>query len=76
MLNEKKKKLTNTIEAESTRLEVKRGKWDATVITELEDDIQRKKESLESINFLLSVEPTVAHNGNMIFFLKYKILHF
>ena len=53
MLNEKKRKLIDTIEAEST----KRRKWDATVITEFEDDIQRKKESLESINVLLSVEP-------------------
>ena len=57
MLKEKKRKLTDTVEAESTRLEAKRGKWDAIVITKLEDAIQQKKESLESINFLLSVAP-------------------
>ena len=56
-LNEKKRKLTDSVETEFNQLEAKRGKWDATVIAEMEGDIQRKKESLESINCLLSEEP-------------------
>lgn len=56
-LKEKERKLTDSIEAESTRLEAKRGKWDATVVAEMEYNIQRKKESLENVDCLLSEEP-------------------
>ena len=56
-LNEKKRKLSETIDTESARLEAKRGKWDAVAITELHDDIEQNKESLERVNCLLSEEP-------------------
>ena len=55
-LTEKKRKLTETIETESIRLEAKKGKWDDTVITEMQDDIEQHKENLQSINCLLSEE--------------------
>lgn len=56
-LNEKKRKLTETIETKSIRLEAKREKWDATVITEMQDDIEQHNYSLGNINCLLSEEP-------------------
>ena len=56
-LTERKRKLTETIETGSIRLEAKKGKWDDTVITEMQDDIEKHKESLQSINCLLSEEP-------------------
>ncbi len=43
-------------QAESTQLEAKGAKLDVTVITEMEDDTERQKESLESINCLLCEE--------------------
>ena len=55
-LTEKKRKLTETIETESIRLEAKKVKWDDTVITEMQDDIEQHKENLQSINCLLSEE--------------------
>lgn len=56
-LTERKRKLTETIETGSIRLEAKKGKLDDTVITEMQDDIEKHKESLQSINCLLSEEP-------------------
>ena len=55
-LNEKKRKLTEIIESDSNRLNTKRGKWDSTIITDIEQDIEEKKEKLENINCLLSSE--------------------
>ena len=55
-LNEKKRKLTEIIESDSNRLNTKRGKWDSTIITDMEQDIEEKKEILQNINCLLSSE--------------------
>lgn len=52
-LNEKKRKLTEAIESDSCKLSSKRGKWDCTIVAEMEGNIEQKKERLENINCLL-----------------------
>ena len=55
ILNEKKRKLTEEIEADTARLEAKRKKWDAPHIIDLEGNLQEKKDSLSSITEMMSV---------------------
>ena len=54
-LNEKKRKLAEAIEADTAKLEAKRGKWDRSVITDIEEELQQMNSTpLSTIKALLS----------------------
>lgn len=53
-LNEKKRKLQESIDEEKEKIEAKRGKWADSVISDMEEDLKEKTERIDNINVLLS----------------------
>lgn len=55
-LNEKKRKLQESIDEEKERIETKKGKWADSVINDMEEDLKDKIERLHNVKVLLSTD--------------------
>ena len=55
-LNEKKRKLQVSVDEEKERIETKRGKWEESVVNNMEEDLKDKIERLNNVNMLPSTD--------------------
>jgi hypothetical protein len=60
-LKARKRNLVQVIEADTAKLEVKRGKWDASVINYIQEELQQKKDTVCSITSMMSSEKDKKH---------------
>lgn len=58
-LNEKKRKLQESIDEEKERIEAKKGKWADSVINDMEEDLKDKIERLHNVKVLLSTDQLI-----------------
>ncbi|CAB4010188.1 RNA-directed DNA polymerase from transposon X-element [Paramuricea clavata] len=55
-LNARKRKLEEAIETDTAKVEAKRGKWNTSIINDMEEELQQKKSAVRNITAMLSSE--------------------